>query len=343
MKLEAPPVLEVDPRIEMIAAVEALAVGNPCAHCDKSAYLERVLAALDRDAPVFRLFARMTPQDWRNRHPSLIMLDFGAPPELEITGNADHYARQDSSDALSQFLPALREFASKGFMKFFAKEKRFHASFLAQVRPEFESMDYRTELGRYLGMPAPHRYHFIISPLYHGGPMHNLLYHRKGGAVDIYSISGHCGLSGGLPVPSFNTREMIYQAWHEVLHTLIDAMTQAHRRELEPCSGLYALMKGRAVNQYRGPQGWLHIVDEHVIRAMTSRLMAASFGEPAGMAKLQYEKAEGFVLVELVHQALLEYESSRDRYPAFSDFYPRIVEVFVRARARGDRRRDAPK
>jgi len=333
-------ILEVDPRIELIAAVEALTSGNPCAQGEKSAYLERVLSALDRDHPACKLFARLTPQDWRNRHPSLIMLDVGVPPALEITANEGHYARQGDSDALSQFLAALRKFAAGGFVKFFAKEKSFHERLLAMARGDFEAMDYQAPLREYLGMPSPHRYHFIVSPLYHGGAIHNLLYHRKDGAVDIYSISGHCQVAKGEPVPAFSAKDMGYQAWHEVLHTVIDPITQSHKSVLEPLSGLYALMKGRAKDQYRGPQGWLHIIDEHVIRAMTARLTAVSFGEAAGSEKLVYEKSQGFALIGMVHQALLEYEADRKKFPTFRDFYPRIVEVFVRTRTRGDRRLD---
>ncbi len=333
------PRLEVDPRIELIAAVETLAVGNPCSQGDKSGYLERVLRAFDADHPACRYFARLTPQDWRNRHPSLIMLDFGAPPALEVAAYRDHYALQGQSDALSEFLPALRDFASSRFMDFFAKEEKFFDSLLAQSRGEFEALDYQAPLRSYLGMPSPHRYHFIVSPLYHGGAMHNLLYHRAGGAVDIYTINGHCAVSQGEPVPSFSARDMGYRAWHEVLHTLIDPITQSHKARLEPVSGLYALMKGRARDQYRGPQGWLHIVDEHVIRALTSRLTAVTFGEEAGNEKLAYEKSEGFALIGLVHRALLDYEANRRKYPTFRDFYPEIVETFVRAR--GARRADA--
>lgn len=333
-------VLEVDPRMELIAVVEALAVGNPCSLGERSAYFERVLRFFDGNHPACRLFSRLTPQDWRNRHPSLIMLDFGPPPDLAVAAYQDHYAMQGQSDALSQFLPALKRFASDGFMEFFGKEKRFYDSLLAKVRGDFGAMDYQTPLNRYLGMPSPHRYHFIVSPLYHGGAMHNLLYHRGDGSVDIYTISGHCALSQGEPVPSFSVRDMGYRAWHEVLHTLIDPMTQSHKEKLEPLSGLYALMKGRAKDQYRGPQGWLHIVDEHVIRAMTSRLTAATFGEAAGSERLAYEKSEGFALIGLVHQSLLVYEANRAKYPTIRDFYPMIVETFARARARGARRLD---
>jgi hypothetical protein len=215
-------------------------------------------------------------------------------------------------------------------MEFLAGERPFHEELLAAVREPFSRLDYERPLRDYLGLPVPHRYHFIMAPLYHGQGMHNLLVPRPGGVCDIYTICGHGSVKDGAARLELTVPEITLQAWHEVLHTVVDGITKTHRAALEPLSPLYALMTDRARSEYRGPQGWLHMVDEQIIRAATSRLSAREFGPKAGGAALAREKSSGFALVGVVHQALLEYESSRADYPTFADFYPRVVAALSR-------------
>lgn len=323
--------LATDPRMELIAAVEALACGNPCPEKEKSRYLDRVTRRFKGKHAAVDLFAAMTPTDWRHRHPSLIMLDFSAPPELEVDAYQDHYSNQGRADALSRLLPALRDFAHQtDFMGFYASEQRFYHAILNAIRKPFETLGYLKPISDYLGPLPRHRYHFLFSPLYHGPTKHNLLYKRPDDSFDIYSISGHSGLLSGEARLAFQARGMLATAWHEVAHTLIDPITQKHGEALLRCSGLYGLMTGIARSRYQGPEGWLHMVDEHVIRAMTCRLAARAWGESAGRRALESERKSGFQLVGPLYELLLEYEAQRRRYRTIAAFYPRVVETFTR-------------
>lgn len=326
--------LEIDPRIELIAILECLANGNSCPGGERSGYLERAVKALPRSHPAAKCFERMTPSDWRHRHPSLILLDFGLPPRLEVDAFPEHYSGLGRGDALAEFLPLLRDFASRGFMEFFAAEKDAHERCLEQVRGPFAALDYLTPWREYFGLESGHRYHFLLSPLYHGGADHNVMYRREGGLHEIYSIIGHERVEGGLARFSFSIPSMAAIAWHEVSHTVVDSITQEFKERLEALSPLYALMTGRARSQYRGPQGWLHIVDENVIRALTSRLAGSVFGEAAGREALERERAQGFALAGAVFEALGEYERGRVRYPSIRDFYPRIVRTLENIKER---------
>jgi hypothetical protein len=321
-------VFEADPRIELIAVVEALSKGNPCEQGDSTGYLAEVMGSFDPEHAACRMFASMTLQDWRHRHPSLILFDFTNPPGLEVSAHRDHYANQGKDDAIARFLPLLRDFADSGeFMKFFAAHKKFYASLSEPTRKGFAKSDYLPPVDDYLGMSRPHVYHFIMTPLYHGSSHHNVLYPRDSGVFDIYSINGHRGVKNGLPDFDLKIPEMAHTAWHEIAHTVIDSITQEHRAELLPLAPLYGLMTGLAKNKYQGPAGWLHMVDEHVIRAITSRLAAITEGEASGLAELAMEKKDGFALIGPVYETLLEYEKDRARYPTIRHFYPRIVET----------------
>ena len=321
----------MDPRIELIAAVEALSRGDGGGQAEGSAYLAEILAAFDPRHPACRMFAEMTAADWRHRHPSLILFDFTAPPALEIAAHRDHYDNQGRDDAIARFLPLLRDFAIQGrFMDFFSRHKAFYAALAEPTRRGFAKKDYLPPVDDYLGLSRPHRYHFIMTPLYRGTSHHNVLYPRPDGVFDIYSVNGHRGIANGLPDFNLRVEEMTHTAWHEIAHTVVDEITQSHRAELLPLAPLYGLMTGLAKNKYQGPAGWLHMVDEHVIRAITSRLAAIHLSEAEGAEALAQEKRDGFALIGPVHEKLLEYEKDRARYPTIRDFYPRIVETLTR-------------
>jgi hypothetical protein len=324
-------IFEADPRIELIAAVETLGRGNPCAAGEDSAYRAEILRSFDPKHPACAMFAAMTASDWRHRHPSLILFDFTAPPELSIDAHHDHYRNQGKEDALSRFLPLLRDFAANaGFMDFFAAHRSFYESLSKPTRAGFARKDYLPPVDDYLGIARPHRYHFIMAPLYHGASHHNVLYPRSDGVFDIYNVNGHRRVVDGAPDYNLDIDELAFTAWHEIAHTVIDAITQEHRAALLPLAPLYGLMTGLAKNKYQGPAGWLHMVDEHVIRALTARLTALHRGEAAGAAALEKEKRDGFALIGPVHERLLEYEKDRVRYPTIREFYPRIVETLTR-------------
>jgi uncharacterized protein DUF4932 len=320
---------EVDPRIELISAVEALSRGG--GEAEGSDYLAEIRSSFDSRHPACRMFAEMTAADWRHRHPSLIMFDFTDPPSLAIDAHHDHYRNEGKADAIARFLPLLRDFAERGrFMEFFARHGEFYASLAEPARRGFARKDYLPPVDAYLGLSRPHRYHFIMTPLYRGTSHHNVLYPRPSGVFDIYSINGHHGIVNGVPDFNLKIDEMTHTAWHEIAHTVVDEITQSHRAALLPLAPLYALMTGLAKNKYQGPAGWLHMVDEHVIRAITSRLAALHMSEAAGREALSLEKRDGFALVGPVYETLLEYEKDRARYPTIRDFYPRIVETLTR-------------
>ena len=322
----------VDPRVELIAAVESLAAGNACHQGEDSAYLRRVKRGLDASHRVCALFREMKPGDWRNKHPSLIMLDFADPPALSVAEFHDHYAGEGRADALAAFMVELRSFAPS-FMAFFEESRPYHDAILEPMRAWLAAVDYLPPLEDYLGLRLPHRYHWVVSPLYHAPNRHNFLYQRPDGVCDIYSVSGHRSVRDGEPEFAFEPREFTHTAWHEVAHTAVDAITLEHQRDLAPLAPLYGLMTGIADAYYRGPEGWPHMVDEHVIRAVTSRLAALQWGEEAGRLALADEKRAGFALVGPFYELLREYERERGRYPTLRAFYPRFLDLLRRMHA----------
>jgi len=73
---------------------------------------------------------------------------------------------------------------------------------------------------------------------------------------------------------------------------------------------------------------WEICVNEHIVRAVTTRLAYLYLGQNAGDAALANEKGRGFYYIEALCESLEDYESNRDTYPTFESFYPQLIKVF---------------
>lgn len=320
----------LDRRIELICALEAAAGANPCPQGEEPRALALARKAIPKTHEAVQLFRRMTATDWRHRHPSLVMLDFSDPPQLEAIEHEDHYRNAGKDDAISRLLPALRALAeTPAVRKYLDAGPGLHAGAVEELRRNVEAAAFLAPLEEYLGVPLPHEYRFIAAPLLHGPSPHNVLYSRPGGAL-IYTICGHVRVADGAPGFAHPSRDLRRTAWHEVCHTVVDGWTKENGARLAPLAPLYALMTGRAKDQYQGPPGWLHMIDEHLIRATVARLAARVEGEAGGREVLEREKAEGFALIGPVHELLREYEGDRRRHPTLRSLYPRLAETLER-------------
>jgi DNA-dependent RNA polymerase auxiliary subunit epsilon len=73
---------------------------------------------------------------------------------------------------------------------------------------------------------------------------------------------------------------------------------------------------------------WITTVNEHVVRAVTTRLNYLHKGKKDGDRALLGEKMYGFAYVEALCKKLEHYEKNRKTYPTFASFYPKLVEAF---------------
>ncbi|MDX6769162.1 MAG: DUF4932 domain-containing protein [Elusimicrobiota bacterium] len=330
--------VSLDGRVELVAVLEALTGRNPCPKGEESEDLALARESLDARHDAVRLMKVMDEKAWRHRHPSLIILDFGPPPALAISRQREHYANAGKDDAVARLLPAARDFAARpAFKEWLEAARARHAPAVARVDEWIAESAYLKPVEDYLGLPLPHRYRFAVSPLLHGSTPHNVLYRPERpedeGLCEIHSIVGHRRVEGGKPDFSFKIPDFRHTAWHEVCHTVVDLWTQERRAGLEGLSGLYRLMTGLAKAKYDGPPGWLHMIDEHLIRAVTCRLIGLHEGAAEGLKSLEKERRDGFALIGPVHELLKEYEATRREHPTLRDFYPRVEALLSRLHA----------
>jgi hypothetical protein len=170
-----------------------------------------------------------------------------------------------------------------------------------------------------------HSYNVILMPLAVELGFGTRVEQTKG-AWAIYHMMGRSSVKNGAPVFGrggiFALRTIV---WHEFGHSFVNPLTEAHRAEVMKYESLFAPI---AAAMQRQAYSWEPAVNEHIIRAITSRLATKVVGEEVGASELQADKRNGFMYIEPLAERLKEYESHRDRYPTFASFYPRLLDVF---------------
>jgi hypothetical protein len=72
---------------------------------------------------------------------------------------------------------------------------------------------------------------------------------------------------------------------------------------------------------------WEIVVNESVVRAVTTRLAYRFDGTTAGDRELEYNISQGFVFTGALATKLEEYENRRDKYPTLDSYYPQLIGV----------------
>ncbi len=74
---------------------------------------------------------------------------------------------------------------------------------------------------------------------------------------------------------------------------------------------------------------WRTIVNEHVVRAVSIRLMDIYMGKEMAEERIKREKRLQFIYIEPLVEKLKEFEKLRDdKGITFTEFYPELIAVF---------------
>ncbi len=320
----------IDPRIELLAAVQSL-----------SDYGEKysLLTSLDFDYKkdmhqtfklhsgheAVKLFQEMSHDGFSFDAPPTVMLHLNPPPELAIEIPLTDYliTRAGGREKLMRFIDELRDFSKQtDFMAFLREHEEFYRETIQSVEENFQELDFIGVLEGYYGQEQ-HSYNIILAPMFNGnyGPRIS----RGDGTYDIYNIVSPRQIKEGILY--FGSKDNFeHLAWHEFSHSFVNPLGEEHREELEKYASLFEPIRGKMTASAYG--NWLTTVNEHVVRAVTTRLNYLHKGKEDGDRVLQGEKAYGFAYVEALCKKLEQYEENRDRYSTFASFYPQLVETF---------------
>ena len=120
--------------------------------------------------------------------------------------------------------------------------------------------------------------------------------------------------------------------WYEFAHAIVNPLTEMHRVEVAESAQLLEPIREGMARQ--GFTQWPIVVNEHIVRALTVVLIRQQRGEEAAAEALRRDVESCFIYLPPLVRWLDEYSLTRSKYPAFSDFYPVMLNVLTsRARA----------
>jgi hypothetical protein len=172
------------------------------------------------------------------------------------------------------------------------------------------------------------QYHVILG-LSDGGGNYGPAYTPPGQKRQVYAIMGSWTFdqSGTALFP-----QDIYLSYlvHEFNHSFTDHLLMEDGNEAAlQASGEKLLAAEREAMDKEGYDDWHSLINESLVRASVVRYMMDHHAPDQDVqAEIQKQTTKGFLWTKAMVALLGEYESSRDKYPTFKSFYPRVITFF---------------
>jgi hypothetical protein len=306
----------VDPRLELVAAVESLSGAS---------YLTPTASEYRRQMEKwFRPWAdhpavRNLDHLWLGNAsgPASAALCLSDPPELAFVAPAHDCPGQPAGGpaVLEFWVRLLRDFAAQSeFATFFAGMRQGYRSLEAWTRRNVGDEDVAV-IEEYFGT-RQRSYTVAISPLVRAGYGPGLP--AADGRLNAYAVVGTPGLGDRARL-----RNLLR---HEFGHSFTNPAVRRNRALYEPYDSLFAPLSARM--HRLGYGGWQACVFEHVLRAAVARMALHNEGPGAAARLLAGDRSIGFLYIDALYERLAEYEGHAERYPTFDQFVPRLLEVF---------------
>lgn len=318
----------VDPRIELMGIVQLLNGYFLTTEYDFVYKLDALSHFSSfRDHPAVTMFSEMSQSGFNFDAVPKAMLALTAPPELNRRVDLPDrmIERAGGEERFGEFVEALRNFAiDSRFQPFLEAHQGTFENVIEATTPAVEGAV--EALRRYTGMDLDGTSVVLGMLLHHGGFAASM--ETSQGEVEAWALIGPVGSQDGLP--TFGSATYVAStAWHEFSHTFINPLSHNYESQIAAYASLLEPIAEQMAQQ--AYPDWQTTVNEHVIRAITTRLIQLEQGDDAGREALARETKRGFVYVEALVDRLKEYEASRDRYPNIASFYPRLIDVFREA------------
>ena len=324
--------LRVNPAVELFSTIHRLA--------GTGQYDEMLLPEYDRrvddyfgkyrDHKAVKLAVTMRDSHYINGNaPMSLACYLGAPPELKPRapfnpppGTPDPRWTQE---AIDMFLPSAREFArDTEFMAFFKSQKDFYDLALANIRATMAETDLIPWFEGYFGY-LPDNY-VIILGMQNGSCNYGQSVIFPDGSREFVSILG-------ARWPDQNGAPQYPEDWfvgvviHEFCHSYINPLVNKHRGILREAGEAIFPHVAKAMKE-SGYNFWYVMIQEYLVRACTTRCVAASAGDNAAARLMMRDLRGGFSGIEKLNALMKEYEAGRDKYPDMEAFMPRVAEFF---------------
>ena len=257
--------------------------------------------------------------------PPAAMMYVSKVPKLEQQTPFSAYliGRGGGRSSLKNFMSALSDYAvDSNFSIFYNNHIKFYKELVDNVSKQLEDSDFAAELESYYGLKK-NSYNLVLSPLFHNGGYASEIT-SKNSNPDTYGFLGPHDSKDNMPI--YSKESLVEIGWHEFSHLFVNPTTEKHITEVNKYDSLYTPLAD--IMSHQAYTNWETCVNEHIVRAVTTRLSYIYLGKEAGNEALRYEKSCGFYYIDGLCEKLEYYEKNRDKYASFEDFYLELINVF---------------
>lgn len=300
----------MDPRIELLSIVQYLSdYGNRFSGLvtglDQT-YRSEVDAWFSqfKGHQAIQMFNSMSSKGFSFDAPPAALLymnsDFSIEPAISASPGLQIWNRAGGKMNMMFFAVALKAFATEsGFFRFYKDHKSFYEQITHETAKSVQDKDIIGQLEQYYGEKR-NSYTVIISPLLGGGSFGPQI-ERKGGTKDIYCIMGSNRVQDGNP--QFGSSDFFNNLQrHEFSHSFVNPLAGKYKALVGKYLNLFFPLE--AVMRKQAYGDWEIVLNESVIRAVTTRLAYQFDGPAAGDRELEYNKSHGFVFTAALSEKM---------------------------------------
>lgn len=213
------------------------------------------------------------------------------------------------------------------FQLFFARHRTFYTAAIQQFNNVLNDFDQKWYQD-YYGSPAAEEYKIVIG-LSNGGSNFGPNVHPLNQKKIVYAVMGSWTYSDdGKPLFAKEDYQptLVHEFNHSFINHLLDEDGNAAKIK---ANGDTLLAAEKQEMKDGGYENWKSLINESIVRASVIRYMIDhKSGDQITDAEIMEQTNEGFIWISDLVNLLGNYESSRSEYPAFKDFYPRIITFF---------------
>jgi len=230
-----------------------------------------------------------------------------------------------SAQTAAEFVAALQRFADDSHaFEFMKTHHDLYGRAAQRLAAEVAKRPYREWLTDFFGA-APGAEFCAIVGMLNGGANYGVWTHFPGRPEEIMPVIGaHHFDPEGVPVFGSNDAKTVA---HEFCHSYCNPFVDRHADRLLPSADrIFPYRRTLMTRQaYGDPRYMMH---EAMVRACTNRFLRAHGTRAEADEQLRDEVRRGFLWTPDLSALLGEFERSRNQYPTFDSFAPRVIQFF---------------
>ncbi len=315
----------VDRRVELMGVIQLLSGYFLVSHLD-SGYKRDAASFFEdcSDHAAVTKFSRLAASGFDFNNVPEAFISLSDPPALQprFPLASSVIASAGGNKSLAEFWASARDFAQDcRFEEFYASHQPEYERMVNQSRPAVLAST--SSLVAYLGTSLGST-QAILGPLLHDGGFASRVEKAEGQAAAVAFIGPNAIAAEFVNFGDAARLQPLVA--HEFAHTVINPLTAKHTSEVAATAENFGPV--RDAMRREGYSSWDQVINESIIRAITSRLTAADRGEEAANAEVAEDVKRGFIYVPALVDELQRYENNRARHANIADFYPSLLGAF---------------